>query len=157
MSPTERKKFESDIKSDLNLYKDYIETKAIANVIADRGKKLAMMNRWEEEVNTLRRKKHIRNWTIGLSAAACVSFGFFLLKPLIFPSIPNNSFEMPFFSQEINIHGENTGLEVLDSMINSKDFSNALAFADILINENKQHIEQIYQTIISNNQFDIVK
>ncbi len=156
MSPTERKRFELEIKSDLDLYKDFLETKAIANVIADRGKKLAMMNRWKDEEKALRRK-HIRNCTIGMGAAACLLFGCFLLKPLIFPSITHNSIEMPLFSHEVNSYGENTGLEVLDLMINSKDYSNALAFADILINENKQRIEQKSQNNMSNKVFDIVK
>lgn len=161
MDNKSRIQFDSDLKSDKILAKTYSETKAISDAIADRREKLNMMARWdkEEEIRQrlISRRNSIRRWTIGISVAACLSFGFFILKPLIFPSIPKDSFEMPLFSQDMNLYGENTGLDVLDSMINSKDFSNALAFADILIDENKQHIEHFNQTNSSNNEFDVFK
>lgn len=159
MSKADRQRFESDIESDLTLYNDFSATKEIADVIIDRGRKLDMINIWEEEAKrerTKHKKKYIQNWVIGLSAVACISFGFFFLKPLIFPSISNKAFEMPYFSQEQYLYGENTGVDVLDSMINSKDFDNALAFADILISENKQHVENTNQKDDTNKDYDIV-
>lgn len=154
-----RIQFENELTINDALRQEYNSTKAIVDAIVDRRKKLNMMAFWDKEEetrqNAIKRRITIRRWTIGLSAAACIIVGFFYIKPFIYHS---HSYEMPYFSHVNYSFGDDSGIEVLDSMINSGDYSNALAFAELLGHENRQRIQNIKDSHINNsNEYDIIK
>lgn len=138
MRPEERAEFESDLKTDVELHNDFIETKLIAGALADRKQKLDMMARWDAEeelsLKLLQRKKRMRGWTIGMSAAACVAIGFFAVGPMFlrYPdsSVPEHA--MPIFENESYYRGSDNSIEYLDSLIEANDYERALAYADSL-------------------------
>ncbi len=138
MTPGQRKQFEEDIRQDDKLREEYFETKTIAAALADRKKKLEQMARWDAEdaarKRIRRRKKQIRSWAIGISAAACIAVGFFVSQDIMFTAIaPDNGFVMPEFNNEAVYRGGDSGLEILDSMITREDYASALVRADSLI------------------------
>ncbi len=138
MTPGQRKQFEEDIRQDDKLREEYFETKTIAAALADRKKKLEQMARWDAEdaarKRIRRRKKQIRSWAIGISAAACIAVGFFVSQDIVFTVIaPDNGFVMPEFNNEAVCRGGDSGLEILDSMITREDYASALVRADSLI------------------------
>ncbi len=146
MTSDERAEFEKDKNTDAALRQEYLETKAISDAIADRREKLTQMRRWDAEeklrIKIGRRKKLIRLWTIGVSAAACVAIGFFALKPAYYMTSSNDSYIMPDFSQEAYYRSGDSNLECLDSLIIDKKYDKALTFADSLIYENKLELAQ---------------
>ncbi len=146
MTNEERKQFEADIKTDPILHKVYVETKAISDALADRKEKLTLMARWDAEeklkIKIERRKKSIRLWAIGVSAAACVAIGFFALKPVYYVTSSHDSHVMPDFSQEAYYRSGDSNLECLDSLIIDGEYDKALTFADSLINESKLEFAQ---------------
>ena len=139
MSQKERSMFESELKTNSALHNDYIETKAICKAIADRKKKLDIMARWNNEeklsLKLQHRRKTIRNWTIGMSVAACIAIGFLALRPLFFFSSPSpaGDFAMPDFNNELFLRDNDSSMEYLDSLITSKDYKRALVYTDSLI------------------------
>ncbi|MBD5275396.1 MAG: hypothetical protein HDS37_04765 [Bacteroides sp.] len=139
MSSEERTKFESDLKTDSALNKDYIETKAISEAIGDRKKKLDMMTRWDNEEELIlkleHRRKTIRNLAIGMSVAACTAIGFLTIRPLFFYSSPSptNDFVMPDLKNEQFLRDNGNSMDYLDSLITSKDYKRALVYTDSLI------------------------
>lgn len=146
-----RLQFERELKSDESLAKVYHETKAISDAIADRKNKLDMMARWdkEEEIreHLIRRRKNIRRWTIGMGAAACVAIGIFAVRPIFMTmSSPSSDFAMPNFGNEVYYRGGDSSIELLDSIINVKDYKSALVRVDSLLldynNELKQYEEK---------------
>jgi len=151
MTSDERSAFERDKNTDAALRKEYLETKAIANALADRKEKLAQMVRWDMEeelrLKILHRRMLIRRWTIGFSVAAWLAVGFFAVRPMFRTTtfVPGDNFAMPEFSQETYYRGGNSGIEKLDSIIGSRDYANALAFSDSLINENRLEIAKYEQ------------
>lgn len=151
MTSDERLEFEKDKDADAVLCQEYLETKAIADALADRKEKLAQMARWDKEeelrLKLQGRKMLIRRWTIGCSAAACLAVGFFAVRPLFLTttSVPDNDFVMPDFSQETYYRGGNSDIERLDSVISSRDYAKALAFTDSLINQTQLEIAQFEQ------------
>ena len=52
---------------------------------------------------------------------------------------------MPDFSQETYYRGGNSDIEMLDSVISSRDYAKALALSNSLINENRLEIAQYEQ------------
>jgi len=151
MISDERSEFEKDKDTDAALLQEYLETKTIADALADRKEKLDMMARWDMEeelkLKILHRRMLIRRWTIGFSAAACLAIGFFAVRPMFFTttSVPGNKFVMPDFSQETYYRGGNSDIERLDSVISSRDYAKALAFIDSLINDSRLEIAQYEQ------------
>lgn len=151
MTSEERFEFEKDKDTNMALRQEYLETKAIADALADRKEKLDMMARWDMEeelrLKILHRRMLIRRWTIGFSAAACLAIGFFAVRPIFLTttSVPDNNFVMPDFSQETYYRGENSDIERLDSIISSRDYAKALAFTDSLINDSRLEIVQYEQ------------
>ena len=139
ISQADRNKFESNLKTNISLYNDFIETKAILKAIADRKKKFDMMKQWDAEELRLRifnRGRIIRRWTIGLGAvAACIAIGFFAIRPIFLTTLssPTSTFVMPDFRNEAYYRSSNNSMEYLDSLISSKDYKTALAYADSLI------------------------
>lgn len=130
-----RIQFERELKSNETLATVYRETKAISDAITDRKEKLDMMARWnkEEEIREqlIHRRRNIRRWTIGMSAAACLVLGFFAIRPM-FTSSPVSDFVMPDFGNEIYYRGGDSSLEFIDSLIKTKDYEYALARLDSL-------------------------
>lgn len=142
-----RSQFESDLKLDEALSKVYRETKAISDAIADRKEKLDMMARWnkEEEIKEqlIRRRTNIRRWTIGMSAAACIAVGFFAIRPMFMTtSSPASDFAMPNFGNELYYRGGDSSMELLDSIINAKDYEQALVRVDSLLLDNNSELKQ---------------
>ncbi len=139
--------FERELKSDVDLAKVYRETKAIFDAIADRKKKLDMMARWDKEEQIkekiIRRRNNIRRWTIGMSAAACVAVGFFAVRPMfITTSSPTSDFAMPNFGSEVYYRGGDSSMELLDSLINAKDYELALVRVDSLLLDYNSELKQ---------------
>lgn len=151
MTSEERFEFEKDKDTNMALRQEYLETKAIADALADRKEKLDMMAHWDMEeelrLKILHRRMLIRRWTIGFSAAACLAIGFFAVRPMFLTttSVPGNNFVMPDFSQETYYRGGNSDIEMLDSVISSRDYAKALALSNSLINENRLEIAQYEQ------------
>ncbi|MCM1141409.1 MAG: hypothetical protein NC453_22805 [Muribaculum sp.] len=142
-----RIQFEKELKSDDSLAKVYRETKAISDAIADRKKKLDMMVRWnkEEEIRAqlISRRNNIRRWTIGMSAAACIAVGFFAVRPMfITTSSPTSDFAMPNFGNEVYYRGGDSSMELLDSLINVKDYEQALVRVDSLLLDYNSELKQ---------------
>lgn len=162
MTHDERRSFESDIKSDANLLNEYLETKAISNALADRQKKLSQMAEWDSEeklkIRTERHKRILRRCTLWTSVAACVAIGFFVVKPTILSTKSIDTFVMPNFAQVEPKNEHNSGIDVLDSLINGRDYDNALAFADLLIDENRQRLNQINSAhTLKDSEYEIYK
>ncbi len=133
-----RIKFEQELKSDEAFAQVYRETRAISDAIVDRKEKLNMMARWtkEEEIreHLIRWRKNIRRWTIGMSAAACIAVGFFAIRPMFMrTSSPTSDFTMPNFEKEVYYRGGDSPIELLDSIINAKDYEQALVRVDSLL------------------------
>lgn len=143
-----RIQFERDLKSDVELAKVYRETKAISDAIADRKEKLNMMDRWDKEEDIsqrlIRRRNNIRRWTIGMSAAACIAIGFFAIRPMFLTTAysPTSDFVMPNFGNETYYRGGDSSMELLDSLINSKNYESALVRVDSLILEYNNEMTQ---------------
>lgn len=161
MNAKERAQFESDIKNDPALHGVYLETKAIADALADRQEKLSLMARWDEEENLKikaeGRRWRMRRWAIGLSAAACIAAGFMIFKPLYYydrqdaigsvslQKSANVNHRMPefteteepvyysFSSRDEGLPGADASLKLLDSMISSRQYEDALTIADSMI------------------------
>lgn len=147
MDAESRSKFESNLKSDEALSKVYCETKAIADAIADRKQKLEMMARWDEEEKIREKQIRLRNnisrWTIGVSAAACVAVGFFAVRPMFMTtSSPTSDFTMPNFGNEVYYRGGDSSMELLDSLINTKDYEQALVRVDSLLLDYNNELKQ---------------
>jgi len=142
-----RIQFEKELKSDEALAQVYRETRAIFDAIADRKEKLDMMARWnkEEEIKEqlIRRRNNIRRWTIGMSAAACVAVGFFAVRPMFMTSSsPTSDFTMPNFRSEVYYRGGDSSMELLDSIINAKDYELALVRVDSLLLDYNNELKQ---------------
>lgn len=148
MDSESRIQFERDLKSNEALAKVYRETKAISKAIADRKEKLDIMARWDREEEISRRivarGKNIRRWTIGVSAAACIAVGFFAIRPMfktIFPE-PGSDFVMPSFGNDAYYRGGDSSMEILDSIINAKDYEQALVRVDSLLLDYNSELKQ---------------
>lgn len=147
MDNESRIRFESDLKSDDALAQVYRETKAISDAISDRKEKLDMMARWnkEEEIREqlIRRRNNFRRWTIGMSAAACIAVGFFAVRPMFMTtSSPTSDFAMPNFGSEVYYRGGDSSMELLDSIINAKDYEQALVRVDSLLLDYNNELKQ---------------
>ncbi len=142
-----RVQFERELKFDEALAQVYRETKAISDAIADRKEKLDMMARWDKEEireQLIRRRNNIRRWTIGMSVAACIAVGFFTILPMFMTtSSTTTDFIMPNFGNEVYYRSGDSSIELLDSIINIKDYELALGRVDSLLidfnNELKQY------------------
>lgn len=161
MDMSERREFESDIKTDSNLHADYLETKAILEALADRCKKISQMNQWDMEekqrIHDELHKKKLRLWITTVSSAACIVAFFFMIKSIIISPSVEHGFVMPDFSEAVSSNIENSGIDVLDSLITNHAYKDALAFADLLIEENQHHIDHInIDTDQHTDEFDIV-
>lgn len=162
MNLAEKRKFESDIESDLHLKKDYIETKAISDALADRQRKLSQMAEWESEeklkIKADRLNRILRRCTMWTSVAACAAICFFIIKSTLISTRSSDEFVMPNFAQVEQPEEYNSGIDVLDSLINSHDYNNALAFADLLIDENQHRLNRLSSNQIEvDNELEIYK
>lgn len=147
MDTESRSQFESDLKSDEVLAKVYQETKAIANAITDRKNKLDMMARWEKEEEIreqlIRKRINVRRWTIGMGAAACVAVGFFAIRPIFMTtSSLSSDFTMPNFGNDVYYRSGDSSMELLDSIIDSKDYESAIVRVDSLILDYNDELKQ---------------
>lgn len=143
--------FESDLTSNQALAQIYRETKAISDAIADRKEKLNIMARWDKEEKIkerlIRRRNKARRWTIGMSAAACIATGLFAIRPRVFTASHSSTqeFAMPIFGNDAYYRGGDSSMELLDSIINAKDYDYALVSVDSLIydyNNELRHYEE---------------
>lgn len=141
-----RIQFEKELKSNESLAKVYRETKAISDAISDRKEKLDIMARWDKEEireQLIRRRNSIRRWTIGMSAAACIAVGFFAVRPMFMTtSSPSSDFTMPNFGNEVYYRGGDSSMELLDSIINDKDYEYALVRVDSLLFDYNYELKQ---------------
>ncbi len=148
MSRDERTAFEADLKTDAALWREYMETKAIVEAIADRKSKLDRMAQWDAEQQMRARQVHrrtlIRRWTVGVSAAACLAIGFWAVRPTLFtPSTsPGTESAMPDFGNGEIYRGGDSSFEVLDSIIMDKDYERALEYTDSLIRDYTEALKQ---------------
>lgn len=138
MDNESRVQFERDLKSDEELAQVYRVTKAITNAIADRKEKLSMMARWdkEEEIKErlIRRRNSIRRWSIGMGAAACIAVVFFALLPLLLPpSASKSNFVPPTPGNDVYYRGDDSNIDVIDSLFYVEDYEQALMLVDSLL------------------------
>ncbi len=136
LTEDERIEFEADLNKDESLRKAYLETKAIADAIADREEKLMRMRQWDKEAKIAEsaenRGNNKRGWIIGLSAVACVAVLFIAVRGFIGKPSHDTEFVMPDFSQSVYYRGGND-MAYLDSLINSEAYTPALNQADSIL------------------------
>ncbi len=142
------KQFKKELISNESLARVYRQTKAIADVIADRKEKLNMMARWdkEEEIKSksIHTGAHAWRWTIGVSVAACIVVGFFVFRPILMPTSPltSSDFAMPNLGNDIYYRGSESSMRLLDSLINIKDYAKALGSVDSMISNYENVLRQ---------------
>lgn len=131
-----RMSFENDLEKDMRLRKDFIETKAISNAIADRAEKLDRMAAWDNQEQAYAKnrfkKSAIRRLTIGFSIAACIAVAFFTLIPGPHPfhaEIPPMADAEP----ETYYRSGGNGYPEISSLIASGKYGVALHMVDSLI------------------------
>lgn len=136
MSGEQRADFENDLKADSNLNDEYLQTKAIADALADRAEKLRRMAEWDAQEQMgarLARRLSLRRWALGIGAAACIAVGFFALRPLLFPryshSVPSG---INTEAGKIYRSGSNPSNEVR-SLMAAERYYKALTVCDSLI------------------------
>lgn len=148
MDNESRTQFERDLETDKSLSNLYRETKAISDAIADRKVKLDQMSHWDKveeiEEQLIRRRRNIRNWTIGIGAAACIAVGFFAVGPLFRTNSYSPSTDLALPSSETTAYyrGGDSSMEYLDSLITILDYEKALAYADSLIQDYNRELMQ---------------
>lgn len=157
MDAEQKIQFEIDLETDSSLRIYYLQTKAITNALVDSKTKLNQMARWDKEeeirLRFVSRRKNIRRWTIGMSAAACIAVGFFAIRPMFMTTsfAPGYDYAMPNFGSEVYSRGNDSSMEYLDSLISVKDYEKALACVDSLLFDYREELEQ-YETMDSLNE-----